>query len=155
MIDPQGIRLRLESRSTEELRSILQERDEEEWRPEVFPLIESILCSRRVSTRSASAEKPTPVEAGPSRVSVGLFRHEEEAEEAKALLESEGIQVWLSHESISTSSGLEVGTNLQVEESDSEAASGLLQAFDEAQPILPSADAPGTKRHAGFRPPRG
>jgi hypothetical protein len=49
-----ALRLSLEARTTEELVDILRERDEGEWRPEVFPIVESILAGRNVPPVSAS-----------------------------------------------------------------------------------------------------
>lgn len=139
MTTPADLKASLDSRSTEDLLAIINARDEEQWRPEVFPLIESILRGRRVSIRK-STEPTEPVD--PVLVSVSLFRHRSQAEEACAILEDEGIRTWISDESIVTEAGLEVGADLQVAEADVERASATLESFEAAEIVLPPADAP-------------
>jgi hypothetical protein len=45
----QDIPREMEQRSTSELVSILRNRDEDEWRPEVFQIVATILSSRGIS----------------------------------------------------------------------------------------------------------
>lgn len=52
----------LEQCSTEELVSILRNRDEEEWRPPVFEVVTSILSARGVSPTDVVAMGPEPSE---------------------------------------------------------------------------------------------
>jgi hypothetical protein len=53
MIDREWARAELDGRSTEELVQILTERNEDEWQPEVFPIVEELLSERGVEARTA------------------------------------------------------------------------------------------------------
>jgi hypothetical protein len=100
-----GLRSRLEQLSTLELTSILERRDADEWRPEVFAIVSSILTSRGVflgntakldamvaETRAVDAGF-TP-EEGSDPIASGL--EVGDAEDASKILRSVGIDVYLS-----------------------------------------------------------
>jgi hypothetical protein len=57
------LRAALEARTTEELVSILRNRDEDEWRPQVFDLVASILADRGIAADSVSALGPEGYDA--------------------------------------------------------------------------------------------
>ena len=56
----------LEQRTTGELVEILQRNDSKEWRPEVFPIVESILRRRGVDVAAIRARRPDRVTAAPA-----------------------------------------------------------------------------------------
>jgi len=51
----ESLRKELEQRSSEELMSILRNRDEEEWRPEVFEVVSLVLKDRGISPEEVIA----------------------------------------------------------------------------------------------------
>jgi hypothetical protein len=84
VIDEAWARRELEHRDTEELVEILAERDEEEWRPEVFPIVEALLRERGVDVEQAVTEwRRKPAAASPLRIA------EPEAAQPTVLLELE------------------------------------------------------------------
>src|SRR5262245_39264049 len=105
------IRAALELRSSEELESILRNQDEEEWRPEVFAIVASILSARGVSTIDIAALGPesTDTVEGQSLVTVGHFSTPFEAHSARIALESAGITAWVTDETLQ----LGLGNRLQ------------------------------------------
>jgi hypothetical protein len=134
LIDDAWARRELEHRETEELLDILVARDEDEWRPEVFPLVETVLRERGVDPEQAVAERrrrppaPRPLEiaepetAGP----IVLLELEDEVEARlcrMALLES-GIEAVLRKPD---GSGV---LQLVVDESKAEAARAVLEAAE-------------------------
>lgn len=129
----------LEQLSTEELASILRNHDEEEWRPEVFEIVASILAGRGVSPGEVAALGPEPLEVVESRplVTVGRYFNPAEAHAARLALESAGISAWVLDEVLGSSYGVGVGTRLQVAVEDKPAALELLEGDD-----TPSGDLP-------------
>jgi len=144
LIDDAWARRELQHRETEELVDILVEHDEDEWRPEVFPLVEAVLRERGVDVATAIAERrrapaaAQPLEiAGPaaSRPTV-LAEIEDEIEAGlcrRALLEA-GIEAQLHDPD---GSGV---VQLVVDESDAQAARAILEATEG-----------GAESEAGFR----
>jgi hypothetical protein len=63
VIDHAWARQELGYRETEELVDILAARDEDEWRPEIFPIVETLLRERGVDVERALADRRRPPEA--------------------------------------------------------------------------------------------
>lgn len=131
------LRSGLETRSTEELVSILRNRDEEEWRLEVFDIVASILAARGLSPAEVVALGPEGfdvMEPQPLRA-VGRYFSPLEAHAHRLALEQGGIKAWVSDEILGTSYGLGVGARLQVRVEDEARARSVL----EAEPVPASA----------------
>jgi len=126
--DQDQIHREMEHRSTDELISILRNRDEEEWRPEVFEIVTSILRSRGVSSEQVSALGPEGVDVLESQplVTVARFFSPAEAHTARMALEDAGVEAWVADESVGTMYGVGVGARVQVRESDAETAKTVL-----------------------------
>jgi hypothetical protein len=133
------LRASLELRSTEELLSILRNRDEEEWRPEVFEIVASILAARGVPTADAFASEPEGGDTVESRplVTVGHFFSPVEAHAARLALESAGIAAWVADEILGASYGVGVGSRLQVRVEDESSALDVLASSPPFTPELP------------------
>lgn len=93
------LRRRLDGKTTEELVALLRDHDTEEWRPEVFPLAESILRSRGVEPPPpgppSTTEPDTPREA---MVPVGWFRTVPEADALRSALLAAGFRAAIGDE---------------------------------------------------------
>jgi hypothetical protein len=133
------LRSSLELRSTEELLSFLRNRDEEEWRPEVFEIVASILTARGVPTADVFASEPEGGDTVESRplVTVGHFLSPVEADAARLALESAGIAAWVADEILGASYGVGVGSRLQVRVEDEPAALEVLGATPQQTSELP------------------
>lgn len=133
MIDDAWARRELEHRETDELLDILVARDEDEWRPEVFSLVETLLRERGVDVAQALAARrqaPEPVRleiAAPEATRpVVLLELADEVEAGlcrMALLES-GIEARL-HDPDGSGRLL-----LLVDESNAETARAVLEATE-------------------------
>jgi hypothetical protein len=101
-IDRDYIRREMDARETEDLVEILAQQDEEEWSPEVFPLIEEVLRDRGVRVAEEVARlraqlddrEPDPhAEAAASQiVSVASFEDESDARLCRMALEQAGVR---------------------------------------------------------------
>jgi hypothetical protein len=154
--DRESIRRELEQRPTEELVSILRNRDEEEWRPAVFEIVASILDARGVSSGQVAALGPEGVDVVESRplVTVARFFSPAEAHTARMALESAGLHAWVADENLGSSYGLGVGARLQVWDAEVDAARAVLAqepaTADDLPPDLaePACPACGSRRVA-------
>jgi hypothetical protein len=135
----QDIQREMEGRSTSELVSILRNRDEEEWRPEVFQIVAIILASRGISPGEIAALGPEGVDVVETQqlVTVGRYPTPLEAHSHRLALEAAGLTAWVCDEAAGTMYGMGVGARLQVRVEDEEAARAVL----EDQPS-PSAEMP-------------
>ncbi len=126
--DRDSIRREMEQRSTEELVSILRNRDEEEWRPAVFEIVASILDARGVSSQQVAALGPEGIDVVESRplVTLARFFSPAEAHTARMALENAGLHAWVADETLGTSYGLGVGARLQVWDSEADTARAVL-----------------------------
>lgn len=127
------LRERLSGMSIEELSAILAARDEEQWRPEVFPLVEHILAERGVHGVPA-AEPPEP-EFHPegSLETVTVFHSTVEANLCRMALNEAGIETWLSNENLAAEMpvlGIAIGVTVRVRGEQLGAARELLAALD-------------------------
>jgi len=126
--DTKQLLAQLERLSTDELISILRNRDEDEWRPQVFDVVASILASRGVSPRDVEAMGPEGrdvTESAPT-VTIATFFSPAEAHASRMALEEAGIAAWVVDEAVGTMYGVGVGTRLQVRASDDAAARAIL-----------------------------
>jgi len=136
VIDEAWARRELESRETDELVEILAARDVEEWRPEIFPIVEQLLRERGLEPDRAVAEhRRTPAGGEPLRLD------EPEVNRPVVLLELEDeVEAGLCHRAL-LGAGIEAvlhdpdGSRFQllVDASREEAARAVLEAA-EAEP---------------------
>jgi hypothetical protein len=129
----------LERLSTDELVSILRNRDDEEWQPQVFEVVASILTSRGLSPKDVDAMGPEGsafLEAA-SNVTVATFFSPAEAHASRMALEEAGLSAWVVDEAVGTMYGFGVGTRLQVRATDETVAREIL-----ASPPAPSESLP-------------
>jgi len=134
------LRAALEARTTEELVSILRNRDEDEWRPQVFDLVASILADRGIAADSVSAMGPEGYDAVEQRrlATVARYFSPAEAHAGRLGLEAAGVEAWVADETLGTAYGVGVGTRLQVRVEDQEAARAVLEDLTGGVGELPS-----------------
>jgi len=123
------LRSSLEARTTDELVSILRNRNEDEWRPEVFDIVASILAGRGVSPTTVSAMGPEGEDLVEHRplATVARYFTPAEAHAGRMALEAAGIPAWVVDESLGAVYGIGVGTRVQVRVEDESAARVALQ----------------------------
>jgi hypothetical protein len=142
--DLDSIRRDLEQRSTEDLAAILHERDEEEWIPEVFGIVTSILATRGV----AAADLPVPAmrprpddgknsDGNDDLAAVGRFFSPAVAHACRMALEEAGIEAWIFDESAGASFGVGIGTDVRVRARDLAAAHEILESASPPASDLP------------------
>jgi hypothetical protein len=139
MTDFDEIREQLDLLNDEELISILRERDEEQWRPEVFDIVASILGARGVSPATGTVhEKGLGNEpAGPGLIAVGNYFSDQDAESDRLVLEQKGLSAWILHEQSSQDSGSAGTVQLKVFPEDLTAAMAALDSEPVASSALP------------------
>lgn len=126
----ESLRKEFDQRSSEELTSILRNRDEEEWRPEVFEVVAQVLKDRGVSPEEVVAMGPEGddvVESEPT-VTIASFFSPAEAHLSRMALEEAGIAAWVADEAGGTMYGVGIGARLQVRAKDEGAAREVLAA---------------------------
>jgi len=137
---------RLQGLSTEELVSILRNRDEDEWRPQVFDIVASVLAARGLDPAEISALGPEGgerIESAPT-VTVATFFSPAEAHACRMALEEAGLSAWVADETVGTMYGVGVGSRLQVRATDESAAREILAsppAPADALPVDPAGSA--------------
>ncbi len=136
------LRTLLGERPTAELVAILRDHDLEEWRPEVFPVVEAILQDRGVNTAALKA-------AGPERrhtvetvtlEPVASFGSPVEADLCRMVLLEAGIKAWLSTEDLggmAPALGWAAGVHVLVRREAAPAAREVLAAVDEGAAEIP------------------
>lgn len=129
------LRFELEQKSSDELTSILRNRDEDEWRPEAFEMVAAILKERGVSPEEIVAMGPEGYDAVESAPTVTIARYfsPAEAHAVRMALEEAGIPAWVIDEASGTSFGIGVGARVQVRATDEDAA----REFLAVPPITP------------------
>ena len=134
------VRRELEQQSTESLVSILRNRDEDEWRPEVFDIVARILHERGVSPDDVTALGPEAIDVVESEATVTLatFFSPAHAHACRGALENAGLKAWVVDEALGTIYAMGVGTRVQVRQQDIEAAQAILDKLEDSPP---SADA--------------
>jgi len=126
--------------SSEELVRILEERNPEEWRPEVFPIVESILVERGVSLPVALPPPAPDAGPEPSPESVATLSGALEANLCRMALAEAGIEAWLSTENLAGVAphlGLAIGVDVLVRREDAAAAREILEAAQWGAIALP------------------
>jgi hypothetical protein len=102
MTAPDDLRRRLEAMETEALVDVLWRHDLDEWRPEVFPIVESILDARGVDVAAllaeAERERATVPEDSPPFERVMDLPDPAVLAVAKSLLEEAGIPFFVKNE---------------------------------------------------------
>jgi hypothetical protein len=139
MNEADGLRRELDQKSTEELISILRNRDEEEWRPEVFPVVAAVLKSRGVSPDDATAMGPEGVDVVESEptVTIASAFSAVEGHALRMALEEAGLPAWVIDEAGGTMYGVGIGVRVQVRAKDADAAREVL-----ARPAVSGQDLP-------------
>ena len=130
----------LDRLSTDELVSILRNRDEEEWQPRVFGVVASILDARGLRPAEIIAMGPEGsdhVESAPT-VTVATFFSPAEAHASRMALEEAGITAWVADETVGTMYGVGVGTRLQVRAAEEGAAREILASPPAPSDALPA-----------------
>ena len=139
MIDFDEIRQQLNLLSDEELVSILQEHDDERWRPEVFDIVSSILKERGISPDEGSGHEEDFLDetAGLELVAVANYTNSIDAETDRLALEAKGLKAWIFNEWAPQVVGPLNSVQLKVRTDDLTAALEIL----ESEPA-PSSDLP-------------
>jgi hypothetical protein len=137
------IREQMEARSTDELVSILRNRDEDEWLPPVFDIVASILSARGVRPEGVVALGPegdpgTDVVESQPLVTIGRFLSTLEANAGRMALEQAGLAAWVTDEAGGgIMPGFGVGARLQVRVDDEKAARAVLASGPATATELP------------------
>ncbi len=134
------LRATLDARSTDDLVSILRNRDEDEWRPEVFDLVASIIASRGLSPGEVAALGPEGQDVVEQRplATVGRYFSPAEAHAGRMALEAAGLTAWVVDEALGAVYGVGVGTRLQVRVEDEQAARAVLDGSPAGAECLPA-----------------
>ncbi len=132
MINREEIRRQMEQKENQELISILLEHDEDQWQPEVFDIVGSILAERGVSSGGdlkVVRERDIHAETeGLNLITVSEYFNYLEAETDRITLEGEGIKAWVFHEGDPLAEGIPPGVQLKVNAEDWKAAMERLGA---------------------------
>jgi hypothetical protein len=134
------IRQQMELLADDELVAILRERDTDQWRPEVFDIVASILYSRGVSPETGvDFEEEAPDEtAGLDLVTVANYTYEIDAETDRLALEAKDLKAWIINEH--NDNMMATPVQLQVRKEDWTAAMQILDP--EAPEVVPSSELP-------------
>ncbi len=133
------IRKQLDLLNDSELTSILRKRDYEQWRPEVFDIVASILKQRGISpsTHAEQEEDDVNESAGLDLVVVGSYLSDSDAEADRLALEEKGLRAWIFDEEPPPDAANVGKVQLGVLPEDLTAAMGALNS----EPV-PSSDLP-------------
>src|SRR6185436_10411251 len=128
------MRARLEQLPTGELLAILRDRDLEEWRPEAFPFVESILAERQVDVPAAleslRAADSTYVDFE-ALVEIATFGTSVDAHLCRMALEEAEIPCWVFNDHLAgvhVPLAMVVGVSVRVRPEDEAAAREILEA---------------------------
>jgi hypothetical protein len=125
------LRDRLDAMSSDELLDILEQRDTDEWREEVFPIVEDLLRARGIQPAIARIAPPAAdaPDAG-ALTSVGTYSTALDANLCKMALTESGIEAWLPTEylaGVSPNLGLAIGLDVLVRDEDAPRAREVLR----------------------------
>ena len=128
--DDTAIRRKLEALTTEELASILRNRDANEWRPEALEVAAAVLRSRGVSPADVAALGPEGVDVAEDQplVTIGRYFSPHDAHALRMALEEANLRAWVSEESGGAMFGVGIGSRLRVRAEDEAAARAVLEA---------------------------
>jgi hypothetical protein len=148
-----AMRRELEQKSSEELISILRNRDKEERQPEAFEVVAAVLKERGVSPEEVTARGPEIIPVGDQQplVTVARFFSPAEAQVGRMTLEEADIPAWVADESAGTMYGFGIGSRLQVRASDEATARQILAASPAPGDALPEDLAEPPCRKCGSR----
>ena len=144
MTDSDAVRRKLDMLADEELVAILRDRDEGQWRPEVFDIVASILESRGISARdvlAAGTGEPEQDQEEPSfsapreTITAAVYFDSLEAHTDRLALEQAGIRAWVVDGYSCTPDG--IGARLQILPEDLAAAMEIIEAQQEPASALP------------------
>ena len=136
MSDFDEIRQHMELLNDEELLAIIRERDEEQWRPEVFDIVSSILRDRGVSPPSddpITEEYISDAISSLGLVTVANYFNVIDAETDRLALDAKGLEAWILNK-YSPGRLSMGGVELKVRAEDLTAAMAIL----ESEPALSS-----------------
>jgi len=134
------LRSRLARLPTEELVEILRAQDLENWRPEVFPIVEALLRERVVDPALVPREEAPPQADFESLEPVASFGDAMEAKLCRMALGEAGIEAWLSTEhlaGVAPPLGLAIGIDLLVRPEMVAAAREVLASLAAGEAALP------------------
>jgi DNA-directed RNA polymerase subunit M/transcription elongation factor TFIIS len=139
MTNTDEIRQQMELLKDEELISIIQEHDAEQWRPEVFDIVNAILRERGVSPGKELEHEEDISDETPvlDLVTVADYFNYIDAETDRLALEAKGLKAWICNECNPLTEGVPPGVQLQVRSEDLTAAMAILGS----EPV-PSSDLP-------------
>lgn len=136
MADFDEIRQQLDLLKDEELLTILREHDQEQWRPEVFDIVASILNERGVSPAAGpehSDHEEETEEGIPEAylAPVAGYFNQSDAEEDLLILENEGVRAWIFNEVTRSGEGPADIVRLKVLKEDLKTAMEILSSEKE------------------------
>jgi DNA-directed RNA polymerase subunit M/transcription elongation factor TFIIS len=136
------IRQQMDLLTDEELVTILRERDEEQWRTEVFDIVASILNGRGISPdKNSEPEEEIPdVPANLNLATVATYTDNIDVETDRLALEAKGLKTWVFNQYSALKAGVLYSVQLQVREEDFRAAMRILE-LEPSEPV-PSSDLP-------------
>jgi hypothetical protein len=142
------LRARLGEMSTGDLVAILRSPGLDEWRPEVFPLVEAILEERGVDVAAVKAGMATEAAAMEYEplASVAAFSTALEANLCRMALAEAHIEAWLSTEylaGVAPHLGLTIGVDVLVRREAAESAREVLASIATGAMALPRQVEPG------------
>jgi hypothetical protein len=142
MIDFNEMRQQLDLLPDEELVEILREHDMEQWRPEVFDIVSSILNKRGVSAGKDSEPEEDILDkaANLDIVTVASYINDSDAETDRQALEAKGLKAWVVNQDGSLEADPSAPVHLQVCKEDIKAAMQILEI--ELSEPAPSSDLP-------------
>jgi DNA-directed RNA polymerase subunit RPC12/RpoP len=136
---PPSLRDEMQRLSTEELTSILRNRDVDEWRPEAFEVAAAILVERGVSPEDVEALGPEgfDVVEGEPTLTLETLTSPADAQLLRMALQEAGITAWVVDESLGSMYGVGIGSRLQVRAKDEAAAREILKSTPAPSDALP------------------
>jgi hypothetical protein len=139
MTNMDEIRQQMDLLTDDELITIIREHDEEQWRPEVFDIVASILNQRGVSQDkdSESDEDVWDDTANLNLMTVANYFNEADAEIDRLALEANDLKAWIVNK---INADMATPVQLQVCKKDFAAALRILE-FDPSE-LVPSSDLP-------------
>ncbi len=133
------IRQHMERLSNQELISILLEHDENQWQPEVFEVVGTILSERGISSGqdlkyTVGPESAFSETAGLNLITVAEYVSHLDAEADRLILEGEGLKGWIFEEDTPPAEGFPPSVQLKVCAEDWRAAMERLESEDDLLP---------------------
>ncbi len=139
MNDFDELRQKLDLLNDEHLLTILREHDDEQWRPEVFDIVASLLRERGVSpdTESENEEDVLAESADADLVTLASYFKSIDAETDRLALEAKGLRAWIFNEHVPGMVGPIGEVQLRVLKEDFAAAMAILNSEPVSSSDLP------------------